>query len=152
VGLLWPVLLRALGVTLLFVTILMPMADHHAAARLAAEIGGPDGDPHYLLVHHHPPRGHALPRDAEAGPVAFPIDAASLVQERPSTGPRSSVVPAAPPAFDLVVGAPVLDAVSLGLAFALAAWLLWRELRTRPGSRSLPVPAPPPRPALLSAA
>jgi hypothetical protein len=60
------VVVRAAAVALVTATLLLPIADHHAVARLpevALQLGHPGSDLHSLLVHHHS-RPHGRPAAA----------------------------------------------------------------------------------------
>jgi hypothetical protein len=148
VRLLIPLVLRALGVTLLMLTVLLPAADHHALARLALDPEAGALDIHALLIHHHPLGHRSAPRPADA-PTAF-SDWGALSAPTPAS-PQSAIAPAMPAYEAVFGGAPVLDAVALAAVIAAGAWLLRRGRLVVPLSRALRVPSPPPR-RLLSAA
>jgi hypothetical protein len=150
VRLLVAVLVRALGVTLLLGTVVLPAADHHAAGRLIDAAGAQPEDAHYLIVHHHPAQRAATALGA-AG-VAAIVSHVSTNAPSP-TIPPTTVLPAAPPVDALAGGgAPIVDALALGLVLTAAASVLPGGGSLRPPSRALRVPVPPPRPALLSVA
>jgi hypothetical protein len=150
VRLLVALLLRALGATLLLGIAVLPTADHHAAGRLADEPGRQREDAHYLMVHHHP---RPLASSAPAASVAALATADDgLTDAPPPTAHSTIVVPTAPSVDSVLGGTPIVDAVVLGFVLASAARALAGAATSRPPSRALRVPVPPPRSALLSAA
>ena len=160
-GLLLPVVLRALAVTLLLTTVLLPAADHHALARLAG-VAAPGQDAHWLLVHHHGhrPTVHA-PQPVEAGLPAVAADLGAL-EAAPATepgmvgpgspAPATVLVAAGAPTDALGLGAPLADLLPLALTLGLLFWRLDRGGARQPRSPTRAVPIPPPRLLLAVAA
>jgi hypothetical protein len=166
--------LRALAVTLLLSTVLLPAADHHALPRL---VGVVEGDAHWAQAHHHRAQGvreslvermaaaarakSAIPFERLPGPpVVAPIqvvsDWSAEAVELESLG-LSDVGRVASPVL-VAAGAPI-DALGFAtlaangaiVAFAVAL-LIARvavALDRRPSAPWRRVPVPPPRAALL---
>jgi hypothetical protein len=93
------VVVRAAAVALMTATLLLPIADHHAATRLpevALQLGHPGADLHRFFVHHH-----ARPHRAPAAPtlagddVRVPVVAPAVPLPRGESGlaPQAATVP-----------------------------------------------------------
>jgi hypothetical protein len=146
-----PIVLRALAVTLLLATVLLPAADHHAVARLAGALV-PGEDAHWLLVHHHPHRAATdAPRPAEAAISVFDVDPGALAAPAP-TAPAAVLEAAGAPTDALVLGVPLADLVPLVLVLGLLFWRLADLRSRRPHAPTRAVPLPPPRVLLAAAA
>jgi hypothetical protein len=88
---------RAAAVALMTATLLLPIADHHAASRLpevALRLGHAGADLHSLFVHHH-----ARPHREVPGPT-FATDGARVPVFAPAVPlpPESGLAPQAAPA------------------------------------------------------
>jgi len=120
------IVLRALGVSLLLATVLVPLADHHAAVRFAH---GLHADPGLARPHHH--HGRDLPAQDQA--TVFGFDAVKLLPAQ--AHPRERGLGGQMLAFAPIGGSvhPALDGPALA------------QLGKMPSSRPLAAEVPPPR-------
>ena len=128
------VVVRAAAVALLTATLLLPIADHHAAARLpevGLRLGHPDADLHSLFVHHHarPHRGAAAPALASDG-----AGAPAFAPAAPLPAGESGLAPQAAPAPGLVL--PPRPAVPAARASAALPLGLLEAPPKRPPNRT----------------
>lgn len=124
--------LRALGVTLLSATVLLPIADHHAASRLPEALTRP-ATVQEAVLHHH---GQAHRRASSAAPAVAELPALSTVLPGATFWAEGAGAPNA--AAATTVPAPKL---------APLGWLNNRAVLLPPSLDRAP-PSPPP---LLSA-
>ena len=174
VSLILGTLVRALAVTLLLSSVLLPVADHHALARL---VGVAEGDAHWAQAHHHRPsvlRSSTIERMAEAarigraiplvrlpgpplvGAVQTPSAWAVSAQETDpggllDNGHRASpvLVAAGAPVDGLAFATLAVDAAIVAFAISMLVARLALVLDSRPSAPWRRVPVPPPRAALL---
>src|SRR5689334_21403209 len=125
--------LRALGVVLLAATVLLPVADHHAASRLPESFARPESV-HDLIAHHH----------AHAGAPSFGDGRVSLEQPLPGAPTAPVVVPGSSFWADglVVPTAAREDGVSVA-APVIVGWLGATDVAPPPSLDRAP-PAPPP--------
>lgn len=120
------IVLRALGVSLLLATVLVPLADHHAAVRFAHAL---HADPGLSRPHHH--HGRDLPAQDQATVLGFDpvrlLPAQAHLRERGLGGQMLAFAP---------IGGPVPPAFH-GPALA--------QLGRMPSSRPPAAEVPPPR-------
>jgi len=124
--------LRALGVALLTATVLLPIADHHAASLLPESFAKPESV-HDMLTHHHAHPGAA---ESERGPTLANVDgvptAVPALFAGTSFWAEGAVAPAA--AFERAGGL---------VAPAPSGWLGGADALAPPSVDRAP-PAPPP--------
>ena len=124
--------LRSLAVTLLLATVVTPLGDHHALARLGALGGAQPEDTHWLLVHHHGKGAAAHEASALASSLTLAAGLPGLSPSSPPTDPTTASLPVA------------LPVVLLAL-IAVGAWRLFASEGEPPDAAYRRVPVPPPR-------
>jgi hypothetical protein len=124
--------LRALGVVLLTATVLLPVADHHAASRLPESFARPESV-HDLIAHHHARAG--APAPGEVAAHAWELAGGPAV---PAVLPGSSFW-----ADGLVVPTAAREGGAAVAAPAAVGWLGAADAVLPPSLDRAP-PAPPP--------
>ena len=141
--------LRALGVTVLLMTALLPAADHHATARLLGELQVSGEDAQWLLVHHHV---HPAAARSRAVGALHGRRSVGLAEAAPAAASPVAVLASAPSADAASLASPVAVALAWTLVVCASALCLRAAERPPPASSFQLVPVPPPRRPLLSAA